>query len=163
MKKLFLSVLTFTVLGIAMNAQANVQEEAPSIITTAFNKLFPKATDLVWEQDDQEHVIYFNEGKMAKYCRLNAQGKWLEKGVMMTTDLATNVMDMITSSYGDIELSQKYSVTLLNKTQATLVIFTSDGEPIEMLVASNGTILRERYLPIDDEEEEEEDDSDDWK
>ena len=149
-------------MGIAMNAQANVKEEAPNAVITAFNKLFPKATDVIWEQDEQEYIIYFSEGEIAKYCRLDTKGKWLEKGVALITDLSKSMMGIISGRYKEIEVSEKYSVILSDKRKATLVIFSVEGEYIEMLITTKGDILRERYLSTQDEGEEEEED-DDWK
>ncbi|MGB0524746.1 MAG: hypothetical protein ACPGJS_17365 [Flammeovirgaceae bacterium] len=164
MKKVFLSVLTFIVLGIAMNAQANVKEEAPNAVMTAFNKLFPKATDLVWEQDELAHIVYFNEGETAKYCRLDATGKWLEKGVAITTDLPKSITDVIGSRYETFEIAEQYAVTLANKKSATSVIFSVEGEYIELLISAEGKVLRERFLPTQEEwEEEAGDEDDDWK
>lgn len=162
MKKVFLSVLTVIALGIAMIAQANVYEgDAPNVIQTAFNKLFPKATDVVWDQDENQHVFYFNDSETAKYCRLDATGKWLEKGIELTKSLPTNVSSMIASTYEESLIVEKYSVELSNKTSGFLVLIEMEDEMVELLIGTDGNVIRERALPTEQEWDDEGDDDDD--
>ena len=158
MKKVILSVLALGILGIAMNAQANVKGKKPNAVLHAFNKMFPKAVDILAEQDEKEHVFFFNEKEVSKYCRLDAKGKWLEKGEAVA-ELPEELTEAIQAKYDNPELSEQYAVVTKNKQKAFLILFFTDNEYIEVLMDVNGEVLRERFLPTDEnpEEKEEED------
>ena len=167
MKNRILSLLTMALVGITMFAHANVKENnTPAAVQSAFTKLFPNAIDQVWEMDEQAHIVFFTENNIVKYCRLDATGKWIEKGEEFAAELPKGIVAGIAAKYESAEVSEKYSVIMANKKKGFLVLVDVEGDFIELLLSDKGEVLRERTLPNADEDLEEEDsgdDDDDWK
>ena len=154
MKKTVCSLLVILViLGAGYVSSANVKITESSLVRNAFGKVFPNAKAVKWEEDKKDFIVFFQDNKVANYCRLDAMGNFLEKGVAYTASLPTVIEDAIVARYEDAEEVDKYRVTLSDKTTAYLVVVENFSEYIEILVKDDGTVIRERQLPSEEDDD----------
>lgn len=152
-KLIVCTILTLAIVGIGYTAFANVKLVDPAVLS-AFNKLFPEAQKVRWDEDGKAFMAFFENNKVASYCRLDASGNWMEKGVVHTKALPVIVEDAIVKLYEDAEEVEKYRVALPNDQKGYLVIIDNVSEYMELLVNDEGKVLRERSLPDEDDGEE---------
>ena len=62
--------------GIASSSAQDIdQKDVPSVIKSAFNKAYPKATDVDWEKKGANYEVDFNLGKVDHKATYAASGK----------------------------------------------------------------------------------------
>lgn len=80
---------------------ANVDKtEVPQAILEAFNKKYPKATDVEWEKDDLNYEVEFELEKVEYEVTFSEDGTWLETETEITAkDLPEKVASAFKAAY----------------------------------------------------------------
>lgn len=148
MKKFIIWVAMFLLLLLPISAFADTP---PGNIQATFKKMYPKATDIAWSQDDGYYCANFIINGFTKNVWFNAAGQWQ----MTETDLGS--LDQLSSTVYNAFVSGPYSswvvddVTMVEfpKWQAIIVIKVGqDNVEIEyqLFYSPQGVLLKTRNV-----------------
>ncbi len=97
MKRIIISILTFTVL--MLNAQT---DDLPQKVKDAFYGKYPKARDIIWKIGNNNYEIEFYQAGDMFTSIFDKEGNWIETGVVIADgELPLNLQQDLNKKYAD--------------------------------------------------------------
>ena len=154
MKTRYILLATVLVFGLS-RCTTNTEEttdQTPEIVLNTFAKMFPDATEVEWEaEDENEWEADFVVGEIGMSAEFSANGKWLETETELhKADVPKMVVEAVLAKYPKCEW-REFSEVRSEDFMAYEVEIIHQGEEVELLVTGSGEILENAG-----EEEEEE-------
>lgn len=137
-----LAVVLFAT-GTAM-AQDLSRAEVPSILNDAFNKEYPKATDVEWEKELDNYKVEFDLKRQDHEVWYNASGTVLKKEIEITEgELPQVIRDVIKSKYAGYRVDDVEVIWQNNATTYEVELEKGQDEK-HVIFDSNAKVLGER-------------------
>ncbi len=97
MKRIIISILTFTVL--MLNAQT---DDLPQKVKDAFYGKYPKARDIIWKIGNNNYEIEFYQAGDMFTSIFDKEGNWIETGVVIADgELPLNLQQELNKKYAN--------------------------------------------------------------
>jgi len=153
MKKTFLVTVV-----IAMGLFACAQTP-PASVSDTFNKKFKSATDIEWEQEeDNEWEVEFKMNGTEMSACFEALGKWLEtEAEVKAKDLPAEVHKAINIKFDGWEIDEVESIEKPDFKGYEIVLEKEDTETEVLVTASGEITIKKVKVEEDDDDEEHED------
>lgn len=137
-----LAVVLFAT-GTAMAQDLN-RAEVPSILNDAFNKEYPKATDVEWEKELDNYKVEFDLKRQDHEVWYNASGTVLKKEIEITEgELPQVIRDVIKSKYAGYRVDDVEVIWQNNATTYEVELEKGQDEK-HVIFDSNAKVLGER-------------------
>ena len=122
---------------------ANTSIEVPQSVMATFQKLYPKALEVSWDNYENEFIAYFeNEGNYSE-ATFHATGKWLETNTSLEEDqLPETIMDYIVQNFEN-EVEYYFNLTFTERPNEVryYVSFSTENSKVYLIFDGEGTIL----------------------
>lgn len=139
MKKGLFSVLLLVTMS--LNFAMGTQTQVPVKVQDTFTKLYPKASFLEWQLDDDVYVVNFKVGEVDKEATFEKTGKWTETRTMYTADfLSQMAKDAISKKFPECQLEEvilvekpkakRIEVWIETKAKETMTVVLNDKDEI---------------------------------
>lgn len=137
-----LAVVLFAT-GTAMAQDLN-RAEVPSNLNDAFNKEYPKATDVEWEKELDNYKVEFDLKRQDHEVWYNASGTVLKKEIEITEgELPQVIRDVIKSKYAGYRVDDVEVIWQNNATTYEVELEKGQDEK-HVIFDSNAKVLGER-------------------
>jgi hypothetical protein len=154
--KYFIS--TLVLLSINVFAQKEMKEvKVPKSVSTAFTKLYPKATEVKWEKEgDEEFEANFKNNSVEISVVIDDNGKLMEtETVVQVSDLPASVAPYIAKKYAGYTLSRAAKIVDA-KGNITFEAEITKGEvKKELMFGKNGKLVVKKEKKNEKEENDE--------
>lgn len=123
MKSLILSIIAFFTISIAIQGQELPQNSVPSVVVKSFQKSFPNASDIEWEQTGSQFKVEFETGIFGNDHSIifDKAGNILKhKEEISKNDLPIKVVAKIKNDYANYNLDDINKIT--KKGEITYII-----------------------------------------
>ena len=150
MKKLFILILLLT-FGVYSCCDHN--KEIPDKVLTSFTEMFPEATDVEWEMENEnEWEAEFEQDGQEMVACFNADGEWIETEIEIeSSELNVSALEFLEIEYAGWEIDEVEYVESPEFTGFEVELEKGDEE-IEIYFDENGQLIK-----IETENEDEED------
>lgn len=117
--------------------------QAPEAVLNAFSQMFPNATDVEWEMDEDTWEVEFEMGDDEEYeADFAPDGTWLETEKEIRTDKVPVIVLGATAKYPGYKLKEALELSTADITQAFELTIKKGSHEVEMLVSSTGQVLK---------------------
>ena len=122
-------------------------DEIPEKVLRAFAKKYDQAKSVEWINRHPVYVVSFIQKEKDYYCRYNAQGKWLEEGVIIAAkEIPENVLGKLYAKIPSSLATDYYKVNLLSGEIGYLCKGQDWDYFYEVLLSKVGKQLREEKI-----------------
>ncbi|MFX3625994.1 MAG: PepSY-like domain-containing protein [bacterium] len=142
MKLKIVGLIMLIAIGLnSVTAKIN-KTEVPQAVLEAFNKKYPKATDVEWEKDDLNYEVEFELEKVEYEATFSEDGTWLETETEITAkDLPEKVASAFKATYPKVKIKgvekvetpkiSFYEIEYKKGLKKREAFFDKDGNPLE--------------------------------
>ncbi len=146
MKKVLYSLIVVGLLffgtTFAVSAQDLRSNQVPSAVVNSFNKQFPQASDIDWEQENSNYEVEFEVGRLDHLAIFNSQGEIIRhKQELRVRDLPEQIRQEVKNAYRGYRISEVDKLTqgeqvyfkleLKNWTKELDIVVDSSGQQVE--------------------------------
>lgn len=138
-------ILLFLFLAAGMASQAQIRK-IPAVVTEAFKKQYPNASNVEWKDKLTAFVANFDMGTAKFEAKYNSKGEWQQSEHATTeADLPAAVKDGLSKSkYAEWKATDFFTRDLPgNKTQYRISVEKSDLQKKNLLFSSQGQLLKD--------------------
>lgn len=142
MKTIQLATLLFLTFTIS-NAQNILESQVPSITVNNFKKLFPKASDVEWEQKGDLYNVEFEIGWFTDYeAWFSKSGKLIKYTKEINqSDLPIAIINAIETKYKEYRIDDVKKI-VENGTETYKVELKKWGEEFDVFYSKNGKFIK---------------------
>lgn len=128
---------------LTMNAQNVVESQVPANFTEGLLKVYPNATHVIWERNNDNYKVEFKSGDLGHTIHFNKQGdKVRVEARMITTNLPAVIVEDLNKNYGDYNIDSVHSIIKNDVTTYKVVLQKKDWvEEITLLYSGSGEVL----------------------
>lgn len=150
MKQLFILILLLT---FGLYSCCDHNKDVPDKVLNSFTQMFPTATDVEWEMEDEnEWEAEFEQDGQEMVACFNADGEWLETETEIeSSELPVTAIEFLETEYSGWEIDEVEYVESPDFTGFEVELEKGDEE-IEINFDESGQVIK-----IENENEEEED------
>ena len=142
-----------------------ITDIAPKEVTDAFATKFPKATDTKWEKESEtEFEAVFNMDGKEYSTKFDKSGKWIEtESKIEVSALPQIVKDSVAARFADYTIENAEQVESAEKGNIFELKIEKKEGSMDLVVGSNGSILKQEAVKDNDNKEEANEEEDDDK
>ncbi len=142
MKTIKIALLAIFV-TVTMNAQTIVATEVPANFTEGLLKVYPNATDIKWERNNDNYKVEFRDGQLGHMVHFNKQGDRIRvEAKMITTELPEMIAQDLKKNYSDYNIDSVHSIIKNDRTTYKVVLQKKDWvEEITLVYSGSGEVL----------------------
>ncbi|MDX1408551.1 MAG: PepSY-like domain-containing protein [Saprospiraceae bacterium] len=149
-------ISTLFLFCIALSWQLQAQDQVPAAVLNTFGTMFPTATDVEWEfEDEQWDAEFVNEGQ-ALEAAFSPAGNWLETEREIDVQDVPEPVMTIMIKFAGYEVAQASELSTPDTPLVYELLVRSEQDAVEVTVDPRGYVLR--MQPATDEDEDEGDD-----
>lgn len=139
MRKLALMMVAAMITSLTF-AQKLQEKDVPAQVKTAFQKQYPKASDVKWDKEGEKYEASFDLNKVDHSVLFDAQGNLLETEVEIElSQLPKGVLDYIKANYKGQKVKEAAKITDAKGT----VTYEAEIKGMDLLFDSNGKFIKE--------------------
>ena len=139
MKKLALMMVAAMITSLTF-AQKLQEKDVPAQVKTAFQKQYPKASDVKWDKEGEKFEASFDLNKIDNSVLFDAQGNVLETEVEIElTQLPKGIVEYVKANYKGQKVKEAAKIT---DTKGT-VTYEAEVKGLDLLFDSNGKFIKE--------------------
>ncbi len=142
MKLKIVGLIMLIAIGLNSVTAAINKTEVPQAVLEAFNKKYPKATDVEWEKDDLNYEVEFELEKVEYEATFSEDGTWLETETEITAkELPEKVASAFKAAYPKVKIKgvekvetpkiSFYEIEYKKGLKKREAFFDKDGNPLE--------------------------------
>lgn len=130
---------------VTMNAQDIVESQVPSNFTEGLLKVYPGATNIIWQRSNDNYKVEFKDGNLAHTIHFNKQGDRVRvEARIINTELPAIIAEDINKNYSGYIIDSVYSITRNDITTYKVILHKKDWiEEIALVYTGSGEILGE--------------------
>ncbi|MGK7397860.1 MAG: PepSY-like domain-containing protein [Candidatus Cyclobacteriaceae bacterium M3_2C_046] len=140
----FLKTLTLIIIGsIVFFACGTNQDEVPDAIVSSFNREYPQATDVEWEDEGDEYEVEFEVDDIEREITYNQQGEVVETGIDVSEDeLPEVITQYIAQNYSGYEIDDADEVERQDGQTYIEVEIENNQEEVDLLFNFQGEFVQ---------------------
>lgn len=151
-----LSILVVALFSVFVISCCNQQKiEAPEKVLASFEKMFPAATDIKWEMENENEweAEFEMDGKEVSAC-FSSDGEWIETEYEVET-LPETIETIVNETYPGFKI-EEIEIVETPDFNGYEIELEKGEEELEIMVTNQGEILEVEISEKEDEELEEE-------
>ena len=128
---------------LTMNAQNVVESQVPANFTEGLLKVYPNATDIIWQRSNDNYKVEFKDGDLGHTVHFNKQGDRVRvEARMISTQLPVVIAEDLNKNYSDYNIDSVHSITKNDITTYKVVLQKKDWiEEITLVYTGSGEVL----------------------
>lgn len=149
MKSKFYFVLAIAFSSCSSQAQELKNSDVPTVVKSAFEKLYPNVKDVDWEKEDANYEAEFEVNNTETSAVFDANGKLLETEVeIKTSELPSGVMDYVSKNHAGTKITEAAKITTADGT----VNYEAEVGKSDLIFDANGNFIKEIKKTEEDED-----------
>ncbi len=119
-----------------------ITNNLPDAISSKINELYPNATIIEVDNDDNETEVEILDGKFKRELQFNSSNEWLQTETEMDyTDLPSNISSAIAESeYASYKADDDVEHIVTPTSEYYIVELDSDNDDVDLMIKADGTI-----------------------
>lgn len=126
-----------------MNAQEVVKTQVPQSYTVGLLKIYPEATDIVWERNNDNYKVEFKVGELERTVHFNKNGDTVRvEAEIVEAKIPVALAEAIKKDYSDYVIDSVHSITKNGTTTYEVILQNKDWvEEISLRYSDSGEVL----------------------
>jgi len=139
MKKLILMTVAAMITSLTF-AQKTQDKNVPAIIKSAFQKQYPDAKEIKWEQENGNYEAEFEIGETDYSVLIDASGNIIETEIEISVDaLPANAKEYVSQNHAGQKIKEAAKITDAKGT----VTYEAEIKGTDLIFDSNGNFIKE--------------------
>jgi Putative beta-lactamase-inhibitor-like, PepSY-like len=133
-------IVLMLAITISTSAQKVKASEVPVAVMNAFQKQYPKATDVTWDKEKGNYEASFDLHKVDNSVLFNESGKIIETEIEIEiSQLPKGVVEYVKANYKGMSVKEAAKITDANG----VVTYEAEIKGMDLLFDSSGKFMKE--------------------